>query len=541
MRRTERYSGAKRSCCLEGIALLETRRGSVDYDDLCSCWFVLSTKEMTMRRCLLCLCRNNAETIHSTMPLTASHLHPIKHTSSHSYQFIRSYVRLSPNEVSRILRRNEFSADVNLGSVKSFDTNQLASNTPIEDARSEARCLLTTGLLFGVFDGHGGPACGQVVAKRLFRYIAASLLPRDVLHNTMNPASQGSNGKNLLGVFNDRYDLVEDLSKLYEQSFQEFVKHLAEESDDFRMNSAIEKSFLRLDNDLSKEAFANGNKNDSKEQKEDSKLALKTMSVALSGAVACVTHIDGEHLHVANCGDCRAVLGSRSSEVEDWVAVPLTMEHNSENISEVKRILSEHPENESDTVIRNERLLGQLAPLRAFGDYRFKWTLSEIRELVVPYLGEQALSSNYLTPPYLTSRPEVTYHKLRVKDSFLIIASDGLWDMLSPSQAVRLVGEHQSGKTVLSPYKLPENQGHTLGDVHNTLLKRMESFKLKPTDQNAATHLIRHALGGTEHGIDHNKMSNLLTLPEDTVRLFRDDITVTVIFFDPEYLSQRPL
>ena len=167
--------------------------------------------------------------------------------------------------------------------------------------------------------------------------------------------------------------------------------------------------------------------------------------------------------------------------------------------------------------------------------------MEKLRELVVPYLGDQGISSYYLTPPYLTARPDVTYHKLRVKDSFLIMASDGLWDMLSPSQAVRLVGEHMSGKTVLSPYQLPENANYTLDEVHNTLLKRMESFKLKPTDQNAATHLIRHALGGTEHGIDHNKMSNLLTLPQDSVRLFRDDITVTVIFFDPEYLSQRPL
>jgi pyruvate dehydrogenase phosphatase len=31
------------------------------------------------------------------------------------------------------------------GSVKSYDSNQLASNDPIEDTRSEARCLLTEG------------------------------------------------------------------------------------------------------------------------------------------------------------------------------------------------------------------------------------------------------------------------------------------------------------------------------------------------------------------------------------------------------------
>ena len=222
-------------------------------------------------------------------------------------------------------------------------------------------------MLFGIYDGHGGPACGQVIAKRLFRYIAASLLPRDVLLKTVDPAVQNSGDEYLLDFFNDRYDLVEDLSKLYETSFRNFVNTLAEQgSENFRMEMALEKSFLRLDDDISSEVF----KLERKASVSENSLAMKTLSVALSGAVACVSHIDGEHLHVANCGDCRAVLGSWSSDVEDWVAVPLTAEHNSENVAEVKRVLSEHPDSEKDSVIRNERLLGQLIPLRAFGDFR---------------------------------------------------------------------------------------------------------------------------------------------------------------------------
>ena len=162
-------------------------------------------------------------------------------------------------------------------------------------------------------------------------------------------------------------------------------------------------------------------------------------------------------------------------------------------------------------------------------------------------MGEQAIIGQSVTPPYLTACPEITYHKLRSKDSFIIIGSDGLWDMLSPSQAVRLVGEHMSGKTVLSPYTLPTpKKGRkevevTLGALNHTLMRRQESFKLKPIDSNAATHLIRHALSGTDYGLDHNRLSYYLTMPEDTVRLFRDDITATVVFFDFDYLSQRPL
>lgn len=61
-------------------------------------------------------------------------------------------------------------------------------------------------------------------------------------------------------------------------------------------------------------------------------------------------------------------------------------------------------------------------------------------------------------------------------------------------------------------------------------------LKKKPLDRNGATHLIRHALGGTEYGIEHSKISHMLSLSQDIVRLFRDDITVTVIYFNQDYI-----
>lgn len=65
-------------------------------------------------------------------------------------------------------------------------------------------------------------------------------------------------------------------------------------------------------------------------------------------------------------------------------------------------------------------------------------------------------------------------------------------------------------------------------------------MSMKPHDKNAATHLIRNALGGTEYGIEHSKISHILSLPQDIVRLFRDDITLTVIYFDQDYLRNCP-
>lgn len=216
-------------------------------------------------------------------------------------------------------------------------------------------------MLMGVFDGHGGAACAQVVAKRLFNYITISLLPPDMLCKYLQSLDT-NDVMPLLENFNDKYDFVDDLKGLYSSSFKEFVKELSNRNrKEFEMRDALENAFLRLDNDLSREALdLNGNK----------KVNMKTLSVGLSGAVACVAHIDGPHLHIANVGDCQAVLGVLSDS-DTWIAKKVSIEHNTDNLDEVNRILNEHPNNERDTIIRMERLLGQLAPLRAFGDFRY--------------------------------------------------------------------------------------------------------------------------------------------------------------------------
>lgn len=61
----------------------------------------------------------------------------------------------------------------------------------------------------------------------------------------------------------------------------------------------------------------------------------------------------------------------------------------------------------------------------------------------------------------------------------------------------------------------------------------------RAADTNCATHLIRNAIGQTEDGISHGKLSSMLTQPSNYVRYYRDDITVTVVYFDETYLKSN--
>lgn len=319
-------------------------------------------------------------------------------------------------------------------------------------------------------------------------------------------------------------EFVKEIRDIYERSFKQFAQEICASKLD--ITRALENAFFQLDKDLSSEALMQRN--------------ARTFGVAMSGAVACIAFLENRNLYVANTGDSGAVLGSLNSDGK-WIARRLSSEHNTDNITEINRILGEHPKQERDTIFRQERLLGQLLPTRAFGDFRYKWTAEVIQDFVVPHagFGPSSLPQYYFTPPYLTCKPEVTYHRLNPSDKFIVLATDGLWEFLTPTQVVNIVGEHLANKKFLEPLKFG---GHnmSLGEIAYQLAQRRANQRSRPLDQNSATHLIRVALGGTEYGIEHSKISHLLSLPKDVARMYRDDITITVIYFDSDKFGELP-
>ncbi|KAJ6691825.1 PROTEIN PHOSPHATASE 2C 37 [Salix purpurea] len=166
------------------------------------------------------------------------------------------------------------------------------------------------------------------------------------------------------------------------ERLHELVREELESAEEWK--SAMERSFRRMD----KEVIA---------WNQGMKIRAKSDAV---GSIAVVAVVTPDKIIVANCGDSRAIL------CRNGKPLPLSSDHKPDRPDELKRI-----QNAGGRVIYwdGPRILGVLAMSRAIGD-------------------------NYLKP-YVSCEPEVTTMDRTVEDDCLILASDGLWDVVSNETA----------------------------------------------------------------------------------------------------------
>ncbi|XP_062108050.1 probable protein phosphatase 2C 33 isoform X2 [Humulus lupulus] len=139
-----------------------------------------------------------------------------------------------------------------------------------------------------------------------------------------------------------------------------------------------------------------------------------------SGTTAVTLVKQGQDLFIGNIGDSRAVLGTRDED-NSLVAVQLTVDlkpslpREAERIKRFKgRVFALKNEPDVDRVwLPNSNSPG-LAMARAFGDFCLK------------DFG-------------LISVPDISYHRLSEKDEFVILATDGIWDVFSNEEVVSIV------------------------------------------------------------------------------------------------------
>lgn len=140
-----------------------------------------------------------------------------------------------------------------------------------------------------------------------------------------------------------------------------------------------------------------------------------------TGCAAVVLFVHENTLYCANAGDSRCVL------CRNGKATPLSYDHKPSNTGELHRI------ERAGGYVWNRRVNGILALSRAIGDYSFK------ANSVLPW-EQQAV----------TSLPDVMSTPLNVEeDSFVVLACDGIWDVMTNEQVIQFIKVRMESGTAL--------------------------------------------------------------------------------------------
>ncbi|KAK3123792.1 hypothetical protein QOZ80_8AG0636100 [Eleusine coracana subsp. coracana] len=253
----------------------------------------------------------------------------------------------------------------------------------------------------GVFDGHG--PYGHFVAKKVRDSLPVKLLTqwKTSANGGTSPHQNGS----VSGSINS-----EEASSAVDDEWVESV--------DGDESEKLPEMFLPLKQSYFK-AF----------RSMDKELKLHpTVDCFCSGSTAVTLVKQGWDLVIGNLGDSRAIMGTRDAS-NNLTAVQLTVDLKPNLPKEAARIhqckgrvfaLQDEPEVARVWLPNNDS--PGLAMARAFGDFCLK---------------------DY----GLISVPEISYRRLSENDEFIILATDGVWDVLSNKEAVDIVASAPSRAT----------------------------------------------------------------------------------------------
>jgi len=136
--------------------------------------------------------------------------------------------------------------------------------------------------------------------------------------------------------------------------------------------------------------------------------------MVLGGSTACAVWVFKGlgQIYSCNTGDSRFILSYNGR------AVPVTVDHKPSNMQEKARICN------AGGFVDNDRVNGILGVARAFGDYHFK-----SKPNMLPH--QQPV----------TALPDVRTVEIDSSIDFLVIASDGIWDLMSNQEVVDFISQ----------------------------------------------------------------------------------------------------
>lgn len=194
----------------------------------------------------------------------------------------------------------------------------------------------------------------------------------------------------------------------------------------------------------------------------ETKLRKSGIDYSNSGTCCVSVFFQGNNCTIANLGDSRAVL---CRWIKDKIAIELSTDHKPTNKEEKARILKK-----GGRVEKMQFNGGPIGPYRVWADdegpgIAMTRTLGDLQAKKIG----------------LISEPEIKHIELKPGDRFIVVASDGLWDVMDSAEVVGFILK-QCGTGVDGKLPIAQDQ--------------------------AATALVKEARGRWEENIRTNKVSN---------------------------------
>lgn len=259
--------------------------------------------------------------------------------------------------------------------------------------------------MFGVFDGHGGAE----VAKFCQKYMASEIAK-------LQEFSEGNVEQSLVRVFHKMDEMLRD------NKYAAELEQLKTREDDEEEGAGDEQGGNGTMDalDLLKRVFqlkrfmGDGSSSGSGEGSKPMEDPDSEENMVQAGCTAVVAMRKGNELYVANAGDSRGVL------CRDGKALALSEDHKPAQQTERDRIVAAG--GFLSDIGGVTRVNGNLNLSRAVGDLKYK-------------LNKELQPKDQI----ITAEPDVRRVTLTPGDRFLLLACDGVWDVMTNQQAIDFV------------------------------------------------------------------------------------------------------
>lgn len=215
--------------------------------------------------------------------------------------------------------------------------------------------------------------------------------------------------------------LQQNFSAIYKGNLEKYFKG-EEELRKEEIHECLEKSFKEADSDL------------------------RSLSLDAMGSTGTIIHLlllspSQLECHCANVGDTKAVLFSPQK------TLVLSVDHRLDNEEEKKRIEQSQWEIVGNRILNKEENRGVMCT-RAFGDFDFKEEeeVNPTKSIKFSYLTQNTKHrEGIICIPSISS----TAIDLKIKDQYIVLASDGIWDVLEEKEIQQIIYKNGNKDTEL--------------------------------------------------------------------------------------------